>query len=78
MKLRTVIGVLRDAKKRGRYGFVPDDHVLHQLTRWARKATRREIDAVIRYALPVGGKVYAVAQCTIAGAWHSSHRMAVS
>jgi hypothetical protein len=33
---------------------------------------------VIRYALPVGGKVYAVAQCTIAGAWHSSHRMAVS
>lgn len=68
MKIETVLKIMKRQKREGRYGSVPDDAVLHQLARWARKATSSDVRRIVEWSARVGGKVYAVGQCTIAGA----------
>ena len=69
MQFRTVLNILKHQKKIGRYG-MPDDHVLHQFVRWARKrATAAQVATIVAYGDRVGGKVCAVARCTIEGAF---------
>lgn len=70
MQFRTVFKILRRGAKIGRYWYVPDDHVLYQIVRWARKrATEEQVAALVAYGDRIGGKVCAVARCTIAGAF---------